>query len=194
LEQRAALPVNILAAQAGRMRCLRELQRIPEAAAAAQKVLANTDANEDLKAEAGLAVALASVNNNDLDAAYTRYKSIAGSSKNAWGAEAAYQKAYVRFLQKKYADAEKDVFDLVKKFPSYDHWKARSFILLGDVYMGMNDPFQAKATLQSVIDHCAEPDLVADASARLAQVNAATATPSGTVAPDDNTVPMPGQQ
>ena len=194
LEQRAALPVNVLAAQTGRMRCLRELQRIPEAATAAQKVLANTDANDDLKAEAGLAVALAAINSNELDAAYTRYKAIAASSKNAWGAEAAYQKAYVRFLQQKYADSEKDVFDLVKKFPSYDHWKAKSFILLGDVYMGMDDPFQAKATLQSVIDHCAEPDLVAEASARLAQVNAAATTPSGETTPDDNTVPMPGQQ
>ena len=157
-------------------------------------MLANADASEDLKAEAGLAVALAAINNNDLDAAYTRYKAIAASSKNAWGAEAAYQKAYVRFLQKKYADAEKDVFDLVKKFPSYDHWKAKSFILLGDVYMGMDDPFQAKATLQSVIDHCAEPDLVTEASARLAQLNTATAPPPGDAPPDDNTVPMPGQQ
>jgi hypothetical protein len=27
----------------------------------------------------------------------------------------------------------KEVFALVKQFPSYDHWKAKAFILLGDV-------------------------------------------------------------
>lgn len=193
LEQRASLPVNILAAQVGRMRCLRTLQRIPDAALAAQKVLANTDADDDLKAEAGLVVALAAVENNDLDAAYTRYKAIAASSKNASGAEAAYRKAYVRYLQKKYPDAEKEVFDLVKKFPSYDHWKAKAFILLADVYVGMNDPFQAKATLQSVIDHCDEPDLVEQASGRLAQLNSATPAPSDEAKPVDNTVPTPGK-
>ncbi len=69
--------------------------------------------------------------------------------------------AYVRFLQEKYSDAEKEVFDLVKKYPAYDHWKAKAFILLGDVYVQLDDRFQAKATLQAVIDNSTEPELVA---------------------------------
>jgi TolA-binding protein len=187
LEQRAALPVNVLAAQIGRLRCLSRLQRIPEAAAAGQQLLDNKDATDDLKAEAGLAIALAAVNNNDLDAAFARYKSIAAASSNESGAEAAYQKAYVRYLQQRYGDAEKEVFALVKQFPSHDHWKAKAFILLGDAYAAMNDVFQAKATLQSVVDHCTEPDLVAEASQRLARLNDQPAGP----APSDS-VPAPG--
>jgi hypothetical protein len=61
------------------MRCLSRLQRIPEGHGRRPAVLDNKDATDDLKAEAGLAVALAAVNNNDLDAAYTRYKAIAAS-------------------------------------------------------------------------------------------------------------------
>lgn len=95
--------------------------------------------------------------------------------------------AYVRYLQKRYKDAESEVFSLVKKFPSYDHWKAKGFILLGDVYVGMNDLFQAKATLQSVVDHCTEPDLVQQAAQRLANIK------EGTTAGSD-TLQTPGNQ
>ena len=158
-------------------------------------MIANEDATADLKAEVGLAIGQGAINDNDLDAAYTRYKGIASSSNNAFGAEAAYRMAYVRYLQKRYKDAEKEVFSMVKKFPSYDHWKAKAFILLGDIYVGMDDLFQAKATLQSVIDHCAEPELVTEASERLANITeAAEPTGTGTVPDEENTVPMPGNQ
>ncbi len=170
LARNASLPVNILAGQAGSMRCLNELGRTAQAADAAKLVLANADANADLKAEAGLAVAKGAIEANDLDAAYTRCKAITTASTNAYGAEAAWNMAYVRFLQKRYKDAESEVFSLVKKYPSYDHWKAKGFILLGDVYVGLNDLFQARTTLQSVVDHCAEPDLVQQAAQRLANI------------------------
>ncbi|MEO7080039.1 MAG: hypothetical protein ABIY71_00885, partial [Flavobacteriales bacterium] len=78
---------------------------------------------------------------------------------------------------------------------SYDHWKAKGFILLGDIYVGLDDLFQAKATLQSVVDHCAEPDLVAQAARRLANITEA-AEPTGTNpgSDEDNTIPMPGKK
>jgi TolA-binding protein len=88
-------------------------------------------------------------------------------STNMIGAEAKYHMAYVRHLQEKWTDAEKEVFDLVKKYPSYDHWKAKAFILLGDVYVQMGDLFQAKATLQSVVNNSDEADLVTEAQQRL---------------------------
>lgn len=192
LEQVATVPQNVLAAQVGRMRCLRELGRTAEAATAAEKVAANGTAGGDIKAEAGLAVANGALAKDDLDGAYAKFKAVANTSNNAWGAEAKYNCAYVRHLQKKYRDAEKEVFDLVQKFPAYDHWKAKAFILLGDVYVQLDDRFQAKATLQSVIDHCTEPDLVADAQRRLdAIVN--SEVQQTTPAPQDSIeVTLPG--
>jgi len=195
LAQKAALPVNILAGQAGRMRCLVELQRIAEAADAARIVLANPDAQADLKAEAGLAAGRGEIANNELDAAYTRFKAIAGTSKNAFGAEAAFQMAYVRYLQKRYKDGETEVFALAKKFPDNDHWKAKAFILLGDIYVGMGDLFQAKATLQSVVDHSTEPELVKQAAERLAQITEEAAPKQvPDTAGGEQTIPMPGQK
>ena len=113
------------------------------------------------------------------------------ASTNHLGAEAKYHMAYVRHLQSQYRKAETEVFELVKRYPSYDHWKARAFILLGDVYVQLGDHFQAKATLQSVIDHVQEPELVAQARQRLDAINASEAQQLVPPASEDITVPLP---
>lgn len=192
LEARASRPENVLAAQVGQLRCLRELGRTEAAATVAEKVLKNATADAELKAEAGLAAAQGALDKNDLEGAYTKLKAVSTAARNATGAEAKYRMAYVRYLQKKYRDAEKEVFDLVQKFPSYDHWKARGFILLGDVYVQLDDRFQAKTTLQSVVDHCTEPDLVEEAKARLATIAAGEASTPQPAPVEELTVPMPG--
>lgn len=172
LEPLATFPQSTLAAQVGRMRCLSQLGRADEAAIAGEKVAANPDATADMKAEAGLLVAKGLLAKDDLEGAYTKFKGVATTSVNALGAEAKFHMAYVRHLQAQYRKAETEIVDLAKKFPAYDHWKARAFILLADVYVQLEDRFQAKATLQSVIDHCREPDLVAQAQQRLDAINA----------------------
>ena len=170
LEKVASSPKNTLVAQVGQMRSNNELGRAAEAAAAAEKVIANKDATADLKAEAGLIAAKGMLANNDEGAAYDRFKAVATASTNTYGAEAKYHMAYIRHLQAKYKDAEKEVFELVQRYPAYDHWKARAFILLADVYVQLGDRFQAKATLQSVINNSKEPGLVAQAKERLATI------------------------
>ncbi|HEY0978157.1 MAG TPA: tetratricopeptide repeat protein [Flavobacteriales bacterium] len=193
LEAKAAVPKNVLVAQVGQLRCLKELGRNDQAALVAEKLLKNTEVKADLRAEAGLAVAQAALDRNELDKAYTAFKVVATGSSNAWGAEAKYNMAYTRHLQKKYSDAEKEVFDLVQKFPSYDHWKAKAFILLGDVYVQLDDRFQARTTWQSVIDHCEEPELVDEAKARLQNISASQVAPKDGGSGEEITVPMPGQ-
>ena len=112
------------------------------------------------------------------------------ASTNAFGAEARYHMAYVRYMQQRGRDAEQEVFQLVQKYPSYEHWKARGFILLGDVYMQLNDPFQAKATLQSVIDHVTDPVLVQQARTRLDAILASEVQQTTPAPQDDIEVPV----
>ena len=188
----ASFPQNRLAAQVGQMRCLKELGRMAEAGVAGEKVVANSDATADLKAEAGLVAAKGMLDGGDMDAAFAKFKTIAANSSNALGAEAKYHMAYVRHVQAKYRDAEKEVFDLVKKFPAYDHWKAKAFILLGDVYVQLDDRFQAKAALQGVIDNSTEADLVAQARQRLDAINASEVQQTTPAPQEELLVPMPG--
>jgi hypothetical protein len=65
------------------------------------------------------------VNNNDLDAAFARYKSIAAAPAMSPGPKPPTKRRTSAFCNSDTADAEKEVFALVKQFPSHDHWKAR---------------------------------------------------------------------
>ncbi len=192
LEPVASFPQNRLAAQVGQMRCLKELGRMADAAKAAAKVAANSDATADLKAEAELVVAKDLLDRNELDGAFTKFKAITAKSTNALGAEAKYNMAYVRYLQLKYSDTEKEVFDLVKKYAPYDYWKAKSFILLADAYVKLDDRFQAKAALQGVIDNSEDAELVAQARQRLDTINASEVQQTTPTPQEDFLVPMPG--
>ncbi len=190
LAEVAAAPQNVLAAKVGRMRCLRELGRPDDAAAAADELLQDNGISNDLKAEAGLLTATRSLNANELDKAYAGFKAVAQASASASGAEARYHMAYVRYMQQRGADAEKEVFQLVQKYPSYELWKARGFILLGDIYMQLDDPFQAKATLQSVIDNVTDPALVEQARTRLDAILASEAQQTTPAPQDEIEVPV----
>lgn len=186
LATRATLPVNVLTGQTGRMRCLVNMQQTGEAAQAAADVLANDGADAHLKAEANLVMARGEVDDMRLEAAYTRLEKVAKPANGALGAEAAYWMAYVRYLQHRYEEAEQRIFDLARNFNSYDHWKAKAFILLGDVYIEMGDLFQARATLQSIVDNSNEPELVEQAAKRLLNITEA--------AEPDEPMEEPGEQ
>ena len=88
-------------------------------------------------------------------------------------AELNYKKSEWLYQDGKYKEAEEAIYFLLQNFGAYGEWRARGFILLGDVYLGLEDPFQAKATWQSVIDHHDGQDLVNIASQKLAALIAA---------------------
>ena len=73
-------------------------------------------------------------------------------SKNVLAAESKYNIAYIQFLRKEYKGATKTITELSNQFTDYDYWVAKGFILWSDIYIKMNDLFQAKATLQSVLE------------------------------------------
>jgi hypothetical protein len=43
--------------------------------------------------------------------------------------------------------------EIVTQVPTYDYWIAKGLILLSDVFLANGDIFQAKATLQSIVDN-----------------------------------------
>jgi hypothetical protein len=58
--------------------------------------------------------------------------------------------------------------------PNYDYWLAKSFILLADNYVKLKDNFQAKATLQSVLDNYkADDDIIPTATEKLQRLSPA---------------------
>jgi predicted negative regulator of RcsB-dependent stress response len=87
------------------------------------------------------------------------------------GAESRYYIAQIHHNRGDFKKCEKAVFELVDEMPSYDYWLAKSFILLADNYVKLGSIFQAKRTLQSVIDNHEGEELKSIAIRRLESIN-----------------------
>ena len=75
------------------------------------------------------------------------------------GAEAKYYLSYLTFLDDSLDLAEAMIFNLIDEYTN-DYFVAKSFVLLSDIYVLKNNNFQAKATLESVIENCEIDELV----------------------------------
>lgn len=94
------------------------------------------------------------------------------NTKTVAAAEAKYNVALVEFHKANYKASQKTCFELINKMPNYDYWLAKTFILLADNYVALKDNFQAKATLQSVIDNYkGDDDILPAARERLQRLS-----------------------
>lgn len=93
-------------------------------------------------------------------------------SQTVVGAEAKYNYGQIQYEEKAYKEAQETAFDLIKNMPSHDYWVAKSFILLADTYLALDDEFQAKSTLESIIENYeGEDDIIPSAKERLEKIN-----------------------
>ncbi len=86
------------------------------------------------------------------DEALAIYKEIAGESRTAEGAEATYYVIESLFENGQYDAAEKAILDFADQNTPHNYWLGKAFLLLGDIYVQKGDNFQARATLQSIVD------------------------------------------
>lgn len=93
-------------------------------------------------------------------------------SKTETGAEARYLVAEQQLKAKQYDKAIESAFDISNSYSSYDYWVGKGFILMSDAYVGKGDKFQAKATLESIIDNYEnkEDGVIKTAKDRLAKL------------------------
>src|SRR5690606_19864596 len=95
------------------------------------------------------------------------------TSQTAVGAEAKYMLGKIQYDQKAFETAQETAFDLIKNMPSHDYWVAKSFILLADTYVALKDEFQAKSTLESILENYEgkDDDIIPSAEERLEKLN-----------------------
>ncbi|MBK9291085.1 MAG: tetratricopeptide repeat protein [Bacteroidetes bacterium] len=89
------------------------------------------------------------------------------SGQGVMAAEACYLIARIQFDNNQLTEAENTIFELAEKYKRHDYWVAKGFILLADIYVKTNNIFQAKATLQSIIDNYPGEDLRQEARRKL---------------------------
>ncbi|MGO3107735.1 tetratricopeptide repeat protein [Sphingobacterium sp. JB170] len=110
--------------------------------------------------------------NKDAEAA-KEFNLAALKSNTVTGAEARYRVGELQLKDKQYDKAIESAMDISDTFSSYDYWVAKGFIMMADAYLGKDDKFQAKSTLESVIDNYEnqEDDVLEEAKSRLEKLN-----------------------
>ncbi|MCW3463858.1 tetratricopeptide repeat protein [Chitinophaga nivalis] len=173
LQDLATSKENSLTATRGLLRSNYQLQRWDEVANYAEMLLAAANISTDDQIIAHFYQGKAQEQAKQYAAAITAYKTVAALTKSETGAEARYGIANAYLQQDDLTAAEKAGFDVIKNTPSYENWVAKSYILLGDVYLRQQDYFNAKATFQSIANNCPIPELKQEAKEKLAKVEAA---------------------
>ena len=159
-------------AMRGLLRSQFELQEWKDAVANAKDLLNEKGMSTDDKILANLAIAKSYQSSNQCEGAMPYFRTVAGLSKAAYGAEARYEIASCLFSQNQLKDAEKASFEVINKSGSYEEWVTKAYLLLGDVYFKEKDLFNARATYQSVLENSKMDDLRAMAKQKLDQVEA----------------------
>ena len=154
----------------GQMRSNYLLEYFPSALTYADKALAIEQEDNDVIAEAHYIKAKSAFETGDTELAFEEFGIVKEEAKDVKGTEAMYYQAEIKFIREQYEDVEADIFTLINEKPSHSYWIAKSMILLADNYLAKEDPFQAKATLEVIIENYNGEELVAEARKKLDEI------------------------
>jgi len=149
----AEIPENINVARVGLMRSVYNLGEFDLAIDAASNVLEMPKIQEEMIREATFKRAKSHLNLNRKAHALKDFKNLSKEVQSVEGAEAKFRIAEIYFAQNKFNEAEKEINSFIEMNSPHHYWLAESFLLLSDVFLKKNDEFQAKYTLQSIVDN-----------------------------------------
>ncbi len=153
LEMVATKEENIRVSKIAQMHSYKNLNNYTKCLEYATKVLNISDIDESLRIEAMLNKGIAQKELLMFEEALITLSDCYNNTQSIMGAEAKYNYSEILYTQAKHTKCEASIMELVKQKPSYDYWIAKGIILLGKNYMAIEDYFNAKHSLQSVVDH-----------------------------------------
>ncbi|MCR9015605.1 tetratricopeptide repeat protein [Aquiflexum gelatinilyticum] len=90
--------------------------------------------------------------------------------KTVHGAEGLFLLAEGQSQKQNYEQSNNTIFDFSGPFFPYDYWYGRCFILLADNYLKLDEVFQAKATLESILENSNNDEVKEMANKKLAEI------------------------
>ncbi|MFT2007721.1 tetratricopeptide repeat protein [Pontibacter sp. 13R65] len=106
----------------------------------------------------------------NMDQALTEFREAVKAASDVNGAEAQYLVAEILYKQKKYKESIDAAYEFNNKYSNYDYWLGRSFLIIADNYAAQNETFQARATLESIIEGSPVVEVVEEAKQKLAKM------------------------
>lgn len=92
------------------------------------------------------------------------------TAKDIYGAEAQYLIARIFHDQGDYQRSNEALFSLNENYGIYEEWIGKSFLLIAENFIALNELFQAKATLNSLIEKSPIEEIVDQARQKLVEL------------------------
>jgi tetratricopeptide (TPR) repeat protein len=160
----------IAEAQRGAIRCHYNLKDWESGKQMALELLSNSISNADDKSFAEIILAYSDQISKSYLSSTAYFTSVANRNNASLGAEARFQIASNYYQLKQLDQSEKAAMKCIEETGSYEYWVTQSYILLGDIFLSQKDYFNAKATLQSVVENCSIVSLREIAAQKLKSV------------------------
>ncbi len=148
-----------------------ESENYTEAVSHADKILDLGNITVDAAPSALLIKAKALENSNQPAQAEPVYRELVDNYKSEQGAEALFRLASLSHEAGAYEASNELIFEYSQPFGSYELWYGKQFILLAKNYIALDETFQAKATLESVIENSDMESVRTEAEVLLETIN-----------------------
>ncbi|MCD8072949.1 MAG: tetratricopeptide repeat protein [Alistipes sp.] len=137
--------------------------------AASERVLSQQNLPAETVRQATFAKAQALTGMGRNAEAMPLYRQLAGEVQTLEGAVSTYIVIESQYASGDVDGAEKAVMEFAAKNTPHSYWLAKAFLVLGDIYIQKGDTFQARATLQSIVDGYSPADdgIIEQARARI---------------------------
>lgn len=108
---------------------------------------------------------------NQKPAAEETLRKLVTDYKTVHGAEGLYWLAFTLQEKGDLTQSNEVIFDSSGPFADFDYWYGRMFLLLSDNYVKLGEEFQAKATLESIVENSTNTEIKELANSKLQNLN-----------------------
>jgi len=124
------------------------------------------------RAEVAYYIAKSAFAANENDVALQYFNDVINLTDDQRAAEARYRIAYIYYLQRDLDFAQEIAFNANREIAGYPYWLGKNVILLGDIFVEKKDYFNARASLESIVENYKkDDDVLKEATEKLATLD-----------------------
>ena len=163
LGERANTEKDNVKSYRGLMRSYYHIEDCSSAIANAKQLLASGFTNDDLRDESKLTIGKCNIKQDNIEEANKTLKEIVESNSGVIGAEANYLLAKIQYDAGEYDHSIEVLHAMNKSYANIDYWIGMSYLLISKNLIAKEEDFQAKATLNSIIQYSKIEEIVGEA-------------------------------
>jgi len=138
----------------------------------ANQIVERASVSANAQNRANLYLGKAAYRQRNYEQAIDQFIKTLNTAKDINGAEAQYLMAEIFHLQGDYNQSLETLFNLNSNFGTYEEWISKSFLLIAENYIALDEIFQAKATLKSIAEKSPVVEARDKAKKRLSEIEA----------------------